>query len=328
MLQSLCGEIRTSVLGFGCGSVLGRVGRSDSLRAMNTAWDLGITLFDTARSYGFGDAEAMLGEFLRGKRAQAIVATKFGINPRKLSALERAGVPLARAVRKVPKFRKLLGSGGNHEVTLGQFTVDGLRASLECSLRQLQTDYVDVLFLHEATADALRQQDLMEALDALVQAGKVRRVGLYASANVAAEGMANGPTTLSAMQFGANPFDPMVAGLAKRNRREMLLIANHPFGGEQRVVRTQAALAAISSDEAVPAELRDKLRDADWQTITEAISGMILSGTGIHALVFSMMQEDHLRANACAVESNRFTSDDLALIRERLLGAPEAISGA
>ena len=80
------------MLGFGCGSVLGRVGHSASLRAMNIAWDQGITLFDTARNYGFGGAEALLGEFLRGKRAQAIVATKFGINPQKQNALKRAAV--------------------------------------------------------------------------------------------------------------------------------------------------------------------------------------------------------------------------------------------
>src|SRR5580704_5522793 len=61
MLESVCGSLRTSVLGFGCGSVMGRVGRSASLRAMDAAWESGITLFDTARSYGFGEAEAVGG---------------------------------------------------------------------------------------------------------------------------------------------------------------------------------------------------------------------------------------------------------------------------
>jgi len=316
------------VLGFGCGSVLGRVGRSDSLRAMNVAWDQGITLFDTARSYGFGDAEALLGEFLRGKRAQAVVATKFGINPQRPNALKRAAIPVVRAARKVTGVRNLFGHSGNSEVTHGQFTVEGLRASLECSLRQLQTDYVDVLFLHEATADALRQQDLMDALDALVQAGKVGRVGLYADAHVVAEGIANGPATLTAMQFGANLFDPATARIAQYNRRGSLLIANHPFGGAQRVAQTRATLKEISADETAPAELREKLREADWQTITEAIFGAVLNGTGIHALVLSMMQEDHLRANIRAVESDRFTIEDLALIRERLLSSPALASGA
>lgn len=303
------------MLGFGCGSVLGRVSRIDSLRAMNIAWDQGITLFDTARSDGFGEAEGVLGEFLHGKRAQATVATKFGINPQKLSAVERAA-------RRVPRFRKLFAQSGISEVTPAEFTVEGLRASLERSLRQLQTDYVDVLFLHEATSDSLRQEDLMEALDRLVQAGKVRRVGLYADLDVVAEGIASGPQTLTAMQFGANPFDPVVAAIPRHNRRGLFLIANHPFGGEQLVTRVQATLDAISSDETVPRELREKLYNADWETITEAIFGAVLNGTGIHALVLSMMQGDHLRANVRAVESDRFTVADLALIRERLLSSP------
>lgn len=328
MRQCICGEIRTSVLGFGCGSVLGRVGRSDSLRAMNIAWDQGITLFDTARSYGFGEAEAVLGEFLHGKRVQATVATKFGISPQKLSAMERAAVPVVRAARKVSRFRKLFPQKGMSEVALPEFTVDGLRESLERSLRQLQTDYVDVLFLHEATSDALRQQDLMDALDRLVQAGKVRRVGLYADTDVVAEGMGSGPATLTAMQFGANPFDPVVAAIPRHNRRGLFLIANHPFGGEQRVTRVQATLDAISSDESITVELREKLRDADWETITDAMFGAALNGTGIHALVLSMMQEDHLLANVRAVESDRFTIEDLALIRERLLCAPEITASA
>jgi aryl-alcohol dehydrogenase-like predicted oxidoreductase len=300
---------------------MGRLGRRESLRAMNLAWDQGITLFDTARSYGFGEAEAVLGEFLHGKRVQATVATKFGINPPKLTAMERTA-------RKVPRLRKMFVQSAVPEASLPEFTVEGMRASLEYSLRQLKTDYVDVLFLHEATADVLRQHDLMEALDRLVQAGKVRRVGLFADTSVVAEGIGSGPATLTAMQFNANPFDPVVSAIPRHNRRGLLLIGNHPFGGEQRVTLVQATLDAISSDETTPAELRKKLRYADWETITEAIFGVVLNSSGIHALVFSMMQEDHLLANVRAVESDRFTLEDLALIRERLLCAQEDASGA
>ena len=322
MRQSTCGEIKTSVLGFGCGSVLGRVSRTASLRAMNVAWDEGITLFDTARSYGFGEAEAVLGEFLQGKREQAIVATKFGIAPQRQSALKQIAAPAVRAALQVPGMRGLLRREGRREITLGQFSVAGVRASLEVSLRQLRTDRIDVLFLHEATASAMQQQDLMTELDAVVQAGKVLRVGLYAAANVIAEGMANGPATLGAMQFGANPFDPVVAGIGKRNHRGMLLIANHPFGSKGRVEQVRVALAAMAADETVPAVLREKLSHLDWQVLLEAILGLVLKGSGTHLLVFSMMREDHLRANARAVESSRFTSAELAMLRERLLSSP------
>jgi len=313
------------VLGFGCGSVLGRVGRAASLRAMNVAWDAGITLFDTARSYGYGEAEAVLGEFLRGKREQAVVATKYGISPQRPGTLQRAAIPLARAALRLPGVRGLVPRGGSREVTGGQFTVAGLRESIESSLRQLRTDRVDILYLHEAGADVMRGQDLMAELDALVRSGKVLRAGLYCDAGVVAEAMAGGPATLTAMQFGANCFDPVVAQFGERNERDLMLIGNHPFGGERRLARMKAILASIVGDEEVPAELREKLRDNDWQSMLEAILGVALNGTGIHALVFSMMREDHLRANVRAVESGRFAGTELKLLRERLLLPPVAV---
>jgi aryl-alcohol dehydrogenase-like predicted oxidoreductase len=328
MRESVCGEMRTSVLGFGCGSVLGRVGRGASLRAMETAWDAGVRLFDTARSYGFGEAEAVLGEFLRGKRDEAVIATKYGIAPQRQSAVKRVAVPVARAVMRVPGVRGILRGGGSREVTHGQFSVAGLRESVETSLRALQTDRVDVLFLHEATSEVLQQHELMNELDALVRAGKALRAGLYASADVVAEGMERGPATLTAMQFGGDAFDPVAASVMGRNPRGMFLIANHPFGSEERVARIQAVMAAMSADESVPAEIREKLRGADWQAVLEAVLGVILEGTETHALVFSMMRADHLKANVRAVESCRFTAAELALMRQRLLDSALVTHGA
>lgn len=319
MRESVCGEMRTPVLGFGCGSVLGRVGRGASLRAMGTAWEAGIRLFDTARSYGFGEAEAVLGEFLTGKREQAVIATKYGIAVQRQSAVKRMAVPVARAAMRVPGVRGILRGGGGREVVHGQFSVEGVRESVETSLRALRTDRLDVLFLHEATTAVLEQQELMRELDALVQAGKVLRVGLYASAAVVAEGMARGPAVLTAMQFGGDAFDPVAAGIMGQNPRGMFLIANHPFGSEERVARVQATMAAMEADADVPVELRGKLRGADWPAVLEVVLGVILGGTETHALVFSMMRADHLRANVRAVEKNRFTAAELALLRQRLL---------
>jgi len=321
MLQSTCGQLRTSVLGFGCGSVLGRVGRRASLRAMNAAWDAGITLFDTARSYGFGNAEAVLGEFLRGKRDQAIVATKFGIAPQRQSAPMRIALPALRGAMRLPGVHRLVHSGRGRQVALGQFTVEGLRTSLECSLRELRSDRVDLLFLHEAGSGAMRQQDLMAELEVLIQAGKVVRAGLYAGTEVVAECMADGPPALTAMQFGVNPFDPVAAAIPADNRRGALLIGNHPFGGEKRLAQMKSILAEMSCDETASPELREKLHGDDWQIMLEAILGVILNGTGVHSLVFSMIEPGHIRANARAIESNRFTGEECALMRQRLLTA-------
>jgi aryl-alcohol dehydrogenase-like predicted oxidoreductase len=319
MLESVCGNVRTSELGFGCGSVMGRVGRNASLRAMNAAWDNGITLFDTARSYGFGEAEAVLGEFLRGKRDRAALATKYGILAQKQSGLKRIAVGVARSAFKLPGVRGLVRGKGAKAVTNGQFSAAGLRESIETSLRQLRTDYVDILFLHEATATVLLDAELMSVLDGLVSSGKILRVGLYAAEDVIDAALESAPQTISAAQFGADPFSRLVAGLAARNHREMLLIGNHPFGSEGRVERFTSALTEAARDETLSSVLREKLRESGDRLVLEALLGIALKAAGLHALVFSMMRRDHLEANIRAVEDCRFTVAELKLIQGRLL---------
>ena len=82
-----------SVLGFGSAAVLGRVGKSESLRALETAFDVGINVFDTARAYGYGESEALLGEFFKGRRSEVVICSKFGIMPAAQSALMRMAKP-------------------------------------------------------------------------------------------------------------------------------------------------------------------------------------------------------------------------------------------
>jgi D-threo-aldose 1-dehydrogenase len=316
MRQTTYRDLQTSVLGFGCGSVLGRVGRSGSLRAMHTAFDSGITLFDTARSYGFGRAEGLLGEFLQGRRQQVILATKFGIAPQTQTALKRVALPIARAVLQLPGVRGLFRRGGTGPRTgYGAFSIPILHASVEESLRQLRTDYLDLLFLHDVTEAVLQQTDLFAALDFLVASGKVRHVGLYGSAQIMQSAIASSVNTFTAMQFNGDLFDPRVASITAEPR-DRLLIANHPFGNDQRLARFVVLLNQLSTDGTVPAELRAKLQKSDFPIVLEAVLGAILGAT--HALVFSMMDPAHIRANVAAVEGNRFTPAELALIGQRM----------
>ncbi len=319
MIEGVCGSVRTSALGFGCGSVMGRVGRSASLRAMGVAWDSGITLFDTARSYGFGEAEAVLGEFLQGKRDRAVVATKYGIPAQRQSSAKRMVVGAVRAAFKVPGVRGLVRGKGTKSATFGAFSVVGLRESVETSLRELRTDYVDILFLHEATEAVLRDAELIGVLDGLVRSGKVLRVGLYAGADVVDVAIESAPRTIGAAQFGADPFSRVVSGFAARNHREMLLVGNHPFGSEERMGRFAAVLGSGGQDESVPSELREKLREGGDQVVLEALLGIGLKAAGLHTLVFSMMRREHLVANVRAVEKCRFSGAELKLIQDKLL---------
>jgi len=319
MIESVCGKLRTSALGFGCGSVMGRVGRGASLRAMGEAWENGITLFDTARSYGFGEAEGVLGEFLRGKREGAVVATKYGMPVQRQSGVRRLAVGVVRSAFNVPGIRGLVRGKGARAAAAGEFSAAGLRESVETSLRELRTDYLDILFLHEATEAVLYDAEVMDALEGLLSSGKILRAGLYAGEDVIDRAMKLTPKPIGAAQFGADPFSALVAGFGIRNKLELMLIGNHPFGSEERMKRFKSVLAAASVDESVPGELREKLKGGE-QIVLEALLGIGLKVAGLHALVFSMMRKDHLEANVRAVEKCRFSVAELKLIQGRLLG--------
>jgi len=312
-----CGEIRTSVLGFGCGSVMGRVGRKDSLRAMHAAWDAGVTLFDTARSYGYGEAEGLLGEFLVGRREQAVVVTKFGILPKPMTAWKRFAKPVVRGVLRVaPEIRDLVRQGIVGEMSAGHFDVATLRSSLAQSLRQLRTEYVDVLLVHEAPEDVYRRDDLMAELAKVVAEGKARRAGIASTAKVAAYGWAANLPVIQALQFPAFFLGP--SRWEETHLAARFMMVNHVFGGVKHAQQAMKLLRVMREDNGVDVALREKLRGDLRERLAEVAFAAVLRATKAHVVVASMLKPENLRANVAAMESERFSPEEVAAICRRI----------
>jgi aryl-alcohol dehydrogenase-like predicted oxidoreductase len=136
-------EIKVTVAGLGCNNFGMRLSEAASVRVVHAALDLGINFFDTSDSYSMGQSEHHLGVALKGRRDQAIVLTKFG----------------SPADPDDPSYR---GASPDH-----------VRRAVERSLRNLDTDYIDVYMLHRPDPDTPIEATL-EALDRLVREGKVR----------------------------------------------------------------------------------------------------------------------------------------------------------
>ncbi len=182
----LVAGIKSSVLGFGCAPILGSVDGAVARRALAVALDEGITHFDVAPSYGYGQAEAWLGRELAGRRDNVVLATKFGIRATASARLLQPLKPLVRWAKKLRGRRPAnTGSPSSGATTLGDrfharvaMEPANLRASVEKSLRALRTDHLDYLFLHEPREAIVGIDALAAEVERLKTEGKIRAWGL------------------------------------------------------------------------------------------------------------------------------------------------------
>jgi aryl-alcohol dehydrogenase-like predicted oxidoreductase len=134
------------VVGLGCNNFGRRVDLDGTRAVVDAALDDGITFLDTADIYGspHGRSEEFLGEVLRGRRDQVVLATKFGMD--------------------MDDGRGPRGSSGY------------IRQAVEASLRRLQTDVIDLYWYHQPDG-VTPVAETLETLDELVRAGTVRWIG-------------------------------------------------------------------------------------------------------------------------------------------------------
>jgi len=137
--------LRVSLVGLGCNNFGQRCDQAQTRAVVAKALDLGVTLFDTADVYGGGGvSEEYLGKALENRRADVIVATKFGM-------------PMGEGLKR----------GGSRRWVM---------QAAENSLRRLGTDYIDLYQIHFPDAQTPIEETL-RALDDLVRQGKVRYLG-------------------------------------------------------------------------------------------------------------------------------------------------------
>jgi aryl-alcohol dehydrogenase-like predicted oxidoreductase len=137
------GSLNVSVVGVGCNNFGWRIDDAGAESVVDAALDEGVNFFDTADVYGGGQSEEFLGRALKGRRANAIIATKFGMK-----------------------------MGDGREGARPEY----IREALDASLRRLQVDTIDLYQIHRPDPNT-PIADTMQALNDAVKAGKVREIG-------------------------------------------------------------------------------------------------------------------------------------------------------
>ena len=168
-----------SRIGFGTGGLSRTASPRRRQDLLAAALANGITHFDTAPIYGFGESERALGRFLPGRRGQVTLTTKFGLKPSRLAArlsvFQQAG---RRVLRMFPSLRGAAVRSSRALYAPPSFSVSDVRASLESSLRSLRTDYVDFFLAHQASVETLPGEEIIGLLEDLRRAGKILAFGV------------------------------------------------------------------------------------------------------------------------------------------------------
>jgi aryl-alcohol dehydrogenase-like predicted oxidoreductase len=149
MQRRKIGALEVSAVGLGCMSMsqaYGTADRAESERALHRALDIGYTFLDTASTYGLGHNETLIGEVLKTRRHEFTLASKCGI----------------------------IMKDGKRDVDC---TPANIKATCEQSLRRLQTEVIDLYYLHRLDRNVAIEESV-GALADLVRAGKIRHIGL------------------------------------------------------------------------------------------------------------------------------------------------------
>jgi aryl-alcohol dehydrogenase-like predicted oxidoreductase len=162
------GSLKVSLVGIGCNNFGWRTNAAGTAAVIDAALDAGINFFDTADVYGAGQSEEFLGNALKGRRAKAIIATKFGMK---------------------------MGEG--KEGARPEY----VRQALDASLQRLQTDTIDLYQIHRPDPNT-SIADTMQALNEAVKAGKVREIGCsnFSAEQMRAARAASGPRYFVSVQ--------------------------------------------------------------------------------------------------------------------------------
>ncbi|MER7848901.1 aldo/keto reductase [Kitasatospora sp. NPDC096077] len=145
-------ELKVSSIGLGCmgmSEFYGPIDSAESITVIHRALDLGVTMLDTASSYGVGHNESLVGKAIAGRREELVLASKCGI------------------VREGE-------DGGKRRIDNSPAYV---RSAVDSSLKRLGVDHIDLYYIHRRDPQVPIEEPI-GALAELVQAGKIRAIGL------------------------------------------------------------------------------------------------------------------------------------------------------
>jgi aryl-alcohol dehydrogenase-like predicted oxidoreductase len=308
-------DLLVSEVGFGAWTVgttwWGITDERYGIDLLRQAYDLGITFFDVADSYGDGRAEEMVARALGDVRDRIVIATKFGYDIYSTRTDDRPG----------------------HRERPQDFSPPFVRKALERSLERLGTDHVDFYQLHNPRMSAIENDDLFDLLASFQREGKVRHYGVALGPAIGWEDegiAAMERRDIAGLQTIYNLFeqDPGRAFLkaAKKHGTGIVVRVPHSSGLLEGRYTLETTFSANDHRSHRPREWLEeglqKLRAVEFltegtgRTIGQAALQFILADPSIASTLPNIYDADQLREFAAAPDTPRLSEDELSRLAE------------
>ncbi len=313
-------DVTVSEVGFGVWTVSttwwGVTDEAAGIRLLRRAYDLGITFFDTADTYGNGLGETILAKALGGERAKLVIGTKFGYDFYHHTA--RRG----------------------HEELPQDWRPAYVRFALEESLKRLQTTHVDLYQLHNPRLDAMQRDDLFATLDALKREGKLRAYGPALGPAIADRQIEEGAFAIERRRTDVvfiiyNLLEQMLGQalfpLGRQHGASFLVRVPHASGLLDGTVTPETVFAEsdhrfhrVSTDERKQQWQVDGLKkvqqigflwDGRGRTLGQAAIQFILAEPSVASVLPNIYNEALLREFAAAADHPPLSAEDLARVQ-------------
>ena len=304
-------DIKIPVIGFGCSGLTG-TNRKNAVRLLETAFDAGVRHFDVARYYGYGEAEGILSTLVKSHRQEITITTKFGIQPPRRTGVLHMALRLGRRfLRLMPSARTFVQQRTKAFVTTGAFGVDDARQSLETSLRELETDYVDFYLLHDyAVADCL-SDELMRFLEESVTIGKIRYFGIGTGIENVLHAMECQPELCKVVQFENS--------VLRQNKNRMPQQSNQLVVTHGSLGASYSSVVSFLKTHPVTMKLWSKKLGADC-SINDTIAALMLNyavdANRDGLVLFSSKKSERVTKNVKAVLQPSVSSEQVALFAQ------------